>query len=197
MESSHDEISRPGFTLVELLVVIAIIGMLVGLLLPAVQSTREASRRLQCKSNLRQIGVALEQYMVARGSGAKYPDVAMMPSLAPERPTLMEILKRFTEQDHQIFTHATGPEDAEAVKKRVAQSSPIFMCPTDDTYWPREGLSYEYPTDRLAGKTRREILSTRGGAPRGSTVVILMYDYESWHGDRRNALYADGHVDAF
>ncbi len=114
-----------GFTLVELLVVIAIIGILVSLLLPAVQAARAAARRMQCQNNLKQIGLALHNYHdsykslpMATHWGGKYYSAftAILPHL--------EQTPLFDGYDPKVS--AFDPANTSVIEQRVA----TYLCPS-------------------------------------------------------------------
>jgi prepilin-type N-terminal cleavage/methylation domain-containing protein/prepilin-type processing-associated H-X9-DG protein len=187
--------SRRAFTLVELLVVIAIIGILIGLLLPAVQAARESARKTQCKNNLRQVGLAMDQYVDRQGSKGKFPITAIKKTVNPDNlPMVYEVLSPFVEGSSELF-HC--PSDV--------------LTPTEDdvaagvqrppTHFDEQGTSYEYASIRVGGKTRVQALKNREGDQRSSTRVWIVFDFDPFHGPEgedgsRNFLYLDGHVDA-
>lgn len=127
-----------GFTLVELLVVIAIIGILVALLLPAIQAAREAARRAQCTSQLKQLGLALHNYISAKKDalppGLYYENKSNVKQSDTFFVRLLPYMEEQALYDRWDFaTTATGTRANNSLdeKSPAAQVIPTLICPSD------------------------------------------------------------------
>ncbi|BAM03761.1 prepilin-type N-terminal cleavage/methylation domain-containing protein [Phycisphaera mikurensis] len=156
---------RRGFTLAELLVVLAVVALLVGLLLPALQRARDVAEGVACLSNTRQLGIALNGYLVNSDG--------LLPTL---------------------FNRGATTQPGPAIDTLFDEAPALHACPADEEeIWAATGTSYFW-NFTLNGQRVESAFSLIGGADAGRIPVLSDKEGFHPHApDRVNVLYADGH----
>ncbi len=190
---------RPAFTLIESIIAIGVVGLMVGLLLPAVQYVRASAARTQCGNNLHQIGLAFTMYMDLHAQVLP-PQPAMFPISSPDAGTQADYVG--------LLPGPTDPTNLAVTLLPFVENNPrVFQCPNDvtahdangdpipDSYFDLCGISYEY-SPRAGGKTLAQLHQNLHW---GLDQIWLLYDFDPVHGAvfsgvSREFLYADGHV---
>ena len=181
---------KRAFTLVELLVTVSIIGVLIGILLPVLASTRKVVQRTTCASNLRQIGISIQAHRT------DYKD---------RLPTARYMPKPFLSVD-------TDPGLPEAMKAylpfKQGKSNAVWQCPDDEVVFQLSGTSYDY-VSMFSGQRPKDIFFIKLGFA-DESQIILSRDFDNASADiegsqepidvpsrhlRRNNLWLDGRVE--
>jgi len=172
-----------GFTLVELLVVIAIIGVLVALLLPAVQAAREAARRMQCSNNLRQMGLALHNYHdVNLSFPMNYRPVAAGPY------SWMQAILPYIEQQN-LFSQLTIGGTQTLTNNALVASTPVkaYLCPSDGVT-PKSGV---LPNRSDSGGTKA-VTNYKACSGSAWNWTIVNTNNVRWPNDGNGLIHCDG-----
>ena len=178
MHATRQSNRRLGFTLVELLVVIAIIGVLVALLLPAVQSAREAARRVQCQNQMRQIGIALQNYHDTNGQLPPGEYWYFNPDKKPTAgwmswgwmPKVMPFMEQANAMVGADLDYGSTVNNFQGVFNRdaIQRNVPGLLCPSN----PYRDVTSENEGFQALANSRNQIAET---------------DYAACVGDYRNA----------
>jgi prepilin-type N-terminal cleavage/methylation domain-containing protein/prepilin-type processing-associated H-X9-DG protein len=147
---------RRGFTLIELLVVLGIIGLLVGLLIPAVQSAREAGRRAQCATNLRQIGIAMNAYhavhnMFPPGYIARHPPPPVVDNYSEISFLLPQLEQEALYSSINFAFNTFETAESPTLENHTARNTKlaVLLCPSDGE--PEHLNSYRFNRGRWGG----------------------------------------------